>query len=296
MTISAEKQREIISKVKKIEIKTHKKVNEILAGGYHSAFKGQGMEFSEVREYIPGDDIRAIDWNVTARKNYPHIKIFKEERELTVYLLVDCSLSLNWGSDYALKNELAAEIAALFAFSAANNNDNVGLMLFSDIINKHIPLGKGKKHVLRIIREVLWQEQKPRRTSLKNVLAEFNRLVKKKSLLIVISDFISEDFSRELSVTSLKHDVIPVVVNDSFEKELPDVGVIEMRDMEQQKNVLIDTSSKKVRDQYLKLFNQKNNMLNEVFKKNNSKPIHIYSNESYVDPIARYFKFREHLR
>lgn len=283
---------DIIKKVKKVELKTRKVVNSVLTGGYHSAFKGRGMEFSEVRAYLPGDDIRSIDWNVTARSGAPFVKIFSEERELTVILVVDISASLRFGTKYAPKNEIVAEIGAMLSFSAINNNDNVGLLLFTDECEKYIPPKKGKKHVLRVIREILFYKPQKKKTRITSAVERLNKTITKKSLVFVLSDFIDDNWKKSLSIVSKKHDLIPIVVNDEMEIDFPSVGLIELYDQESGQNILIDSSSKEF-IQYRKDSREKRDNLDKLFRSINVKPIMISSGHSYVEPIIKYFKFRE---
>ena len=224
--------RELLKQVRQIEIKTRGLVNEVFSGEYHSVFKGRGMEFSEVREYEPGDDIRSIDWNVTARFGHPYVKIFEEERELTVMLLIDMSGSLIFGSVEKTKQQIAAELSAILAFSAMKNNDKVGLILFTDSIEKFVPPRKGKSHILRIIREVLSFEPRGNKTDLKGALEYFNHIIKKKSIVFLLSDFFDSGYEKILKIVGKKHDLIGMVINDPRENDLPEAGLIKFRDAE----------------------------------------------------------------
>ncbi|MEL1236503.1 MAG: DUF58 domain-containing protein, partial [Candidatus Neomarinimicrobiota bacterium] len=236
--------KQILKKVKQVEIRTRGLVNDLFGGEYHSVFKGRGMAFSEVREYQPGDDIRLIDWNVTARNGSPFIKIFEEERELTVYLLVDISKSGEFGSQNQLKQEFGAEIASVLGFSAIKNNDKVGLILFSNDIEKYVVPKKGKSHVLRVIRELLYNEPKGNKTSIKNVLDYLLKVAKRKSVVFLISDFIDDDYWSSLKIVNRKHDLIGIRLFDPAEKLLPDLGVIKVRDPESGSSFWIDTSNR----------------------------------------------------
>ncbi len=235
--------KEILKQVRQIEIRTKGLVNQVFSGEYHSVFKGRGMEFSEVREYQFGDDIRNIDWNVTARFGHPFIKVFEEERELTVILMVDLSGSLNFGSADKTKQEVAAELSAILAFSALKNNDKVGLILFTDKIEKFVPPRKGNKHVLRIIRDVLSFEPEGKSTNLKGALEYMNNAIKKRSIVFLLSDFMDSDFEKILRVVGKRHDLIGIVLNDKREEEIPKVGVIRFTDAETGQERWVDTSN-----------------------------------------------------
>ena len=244
--------RELLKKVRLIEIKTRGMVNQVFSGEYHSVFKGRGMEFSEVREYQFGDDIRSIDWNVSARFNHPFVKIFEEERELMVMLVVDFSRSGNFGTGQQLKNEIAAEICAVLAFSAIKNNDKVGLILFTDKIEKFVPPKKGRAHILRIIRELVSFEPTGSGTNIRQALEYFNHVNKKRSIAFLISDFIDEGYDKILRIISRKHDIIAVEISDPREETLPDVGMMKLRDAETNQERWIDTSSAAVRSTFRK--------------------------------------------
>ncbi|OGU54469.1 MAG: hypothetical protein A2V66_00880, partial [Ignavibacteria bacterium RBG_13_36_8] len=240
--------KELLKQVRQIEIKTRGIVNEVFSGEYHSVFKGRGMEFSEVREYQIGDDIRSIDWNVTARFGHPYVKIFEEERELTVMLLVDMSGSLVFGTSEKTKQQIAAEISAILAFSAMKNNDKVGLILFTDQIEKFVPPKKGRSHVLRIIREVLSFEPHGNKTNIKGVLEYFNHAVKKRAIVFLISDFIDQGYDKILKIVGKKHDLIGINLKDPRERELPRSGLLKMRDAETGQIRYIDTNSKEIQN------------------------------------------------
>ena len=246
--------KEILKKVRQIEIRTKNIVNDFFGGDYHSNFKGRGMTFSEVREYVPGDDVRSIDWNVTARTGKPHLKIFEEERELSVLILIDVSSSGVFGSKKNLKIDLGVEIAAMLSFSAIKNNDKVGLALFSDKIEKYIPPKKGKKHVLRLITDIVNHdfENSNKRTSIKTAIDFANKISKRKSVIFLISDFIDDNFWNELKFLNFKNDVIGLQIYDSYERNFPNLGIINIHDSETGENTWIDTTSKKIRDKFQK--------------------------------------------
>ena len=238
---------EILKKVKKIEITTNRLVNDVLAGEYHSVFRGSGMEFAEVREYQPGDDIRTIDWNVTARMGVPYVKKYTEERELTVMLLVDASASLETGTQESLKGEIAAEICALLAFSAIKNNDRVGLIIFTDTIEKYLPPKKGKKHVLRVIRELIYFKPQKVKTDIACALDYLSKVQRRKCVAFLVSDFMSEEYEKSLTVSNQKHDLITITITDPREVELPPVGFVELEDAETGETIVVDTSDEQVR-------------------------------------------------
>ena len=285
--------KQILKKVKQVEIRTRGLVNDLFGGEYHSVFKGRGMAFSEVREYQPGDDIRLIDWNVTARNGSPFIKIFEEERELTVYLLVDISKSGEFGSQNQLKQEFGAEIASVLGFSAIKNNDKVGLILFSNDIEKYVVPKKGKSHVLRVIRELLYNEPKGNKTSIKNVLDYLLKVAKRKSVVFLISDFIDDDYWASLKIVNRKHDLIGIRLFDPAEKLLPDIGVIKVRDPESGSSFWIDTSN---RVEIEKLKNQINSDFDTFNKQANKIGFDIISvstNGDFVDPLISLFRKRD---
>lgn len=283
---------ELIKKVRKIEIKTRGLSNHIFAGEYHSAFKGKGMTFSEVREYQYGDSIKQIDWNVTARFNHPYIKVFEEERELTVILLVDVSASKTFGTNHQLKKDLIAEISAVLSFSAISNNDKIGVILFSDIIEKFIPPKKGKKHILRIISELLNFEPQSKGTNITEALKYFTNVVKKKTTAFLISDFIDKNYEQAMRIANNKHDLIALRVFDKREKELPNIGLINMFDPEKNKQLLIDTSNSNVRYEYKKWMQNLENELNLISKKAGVDIINIETGEDYIKPLLNLFKRR----
>jgi uncharacterized protein (DUF58 family) len=284
--------RELLKKVKQIEINTRSVVNEVFSGEYHSVFKGRGMEFAEVREYQPGDDVRLIDWNVSARMGHPYVKIFEEERELTVMLLVDVSSSGSFGTTRQFKREMAAELSAVLAFSAIKNNDKVGLIIFSDRIEKFIPPRKGKTHVLRVIREILFYKPREATTSISTALEFLSRVIKRKSTVFLISDFLAENFKQSLQIASKKHDIIAISISDPREISLPDAGMIEMEDAETGEAIVIDTSSAQIRDEFHTQAMEQQKRLKNLFQSIGVDHIHIMTNESYVEPVNKFFKMR----
>ncbi|MHB2155474.1 DUF58 domain-containing protein [Calditrichota bacterium GD2] len=284
--------RELLKKVKQIEISTRNIVNEVFSGEYHSVFKGRGMEFAEVREYQPGDDIRLIDWNVTARMGHPFIKLFQEERELTVMLLVDVSSSGSFGTEKQLKREVAAELSAVLAFSAIKNNDKVGLIIFSDRIEKFIPPRKGKTHVLRVIREILFYKPRDAATNINEALEFLSRVIKRKSTVFLISDFLAEDFKKSLQIANKKHDIIAVSIVDPREVVLPDAGMIELEDAETGETIVIDTTSAQLRDEFHINAMKQREELKSLFQSIGVDHINIFTDQSYVQPINKFFRMR----
>lgn len=284
---------ELLKKVRKIEIKTRGLSNQIFSGEYHSAFKGRGMAFSEVREYQPGDDIRTIDWNVTARLNHPYVKVFEEERELTVMLLVDVSGSESFGTQKQLKQELITELCAVLAFSAIQNNDKIGVIFFSDQIEKFIPPKKGKSHILRIIRELIAFRPSHNGTNLREALRYFTNVIKKRSIAFVISDFMDEGFEDALKIANRKHDVVALRIYDKRETELPDVGLLHVQDAETGASRWINTSNPEVRRQYAVAAKTAELKLKEIFNKSGVDTASISTSESYVKPLMNLFKKRE---
>ncbi len=285
--------KELLKQVKQIEIRTRGVVNEVFSGEYHSVFKGRGMEFSEVREYQIGDDIRNIDWNVTARYGHPFIKIFEEERELTVMLLVDMSGSLMFGSFEKTKQRIAAELSAILAFSAMKNNDKVGLILFTDQIEKFVPPRKGKSHVLRIIREVLSFEPQGNKTDLKGALEYFHHTIKKKSIVFLLSDFIDKDYEKILKIIGKKHDLIGMLLEDPRERELPKVGLMKFKDSETNEIRWLDTRSRKVQDWFNNYIKDTEEFRQDLFVKSKLDVIRIDASKSYIKPLVDFFKLRE---
>ena len=285
--------REILKKVRRIEISTKRLVNNLFSGEYHSTFKGQGMEFEEVRLYQPGDEIRLIDWNVTARTGVPYIKKFCEERELTVVLLFDASSSGRFGTRGRFKNDTAAELCALLAFSAIKNNDKVGLIIFTDQIEKFVPPKKGRAHVLRLIREILYFQPKGTRTDITGALEYFNRVIKRKSVVFLISDFLSEGFYKPLQVANNKHDVIAVKVSDPRETGFDDLGLIELEDTETGEVLLVDTGSKEFRNEFSARAREDFSALRRGFQLINLDFINIRTDQSYIVPLINFFRMRE---
>jgi len=286
-------QKELFKKIKRIEIRTKRLVNDLFSGEYHSTFKGQGMEFEEVRQYQPGDDIRLIDWNVTARTGYPHVKKFREERELSVIFMVDASSSGAFGTRERFKADTAAELCAVLAFSAIKNNDKVGMIIFTDKIEKFIPPKKGKSHVLRLIREVLHFEPQGTQTDISGALEYFNRVIKKKSVVFLISDFLSEDYMTPLRIANRKHDMIAIKISDPRELKFENVGLIELEDAETGETVLIDTASAAFRHDFAEQAEADNFGLKRALKLLNLDFIQIITNQSYILPLITFFKMRE---
>lgn len=284
---------EVMQKIRQIQIRTNHMVNDILAGQYHSVFKGQGMEFQEVREYVPGDDIRTIDWNVTARTAVPHVKLLVEERELTVMLMVDASGSGRFGSVERFKNELAAELCAVLAFSAIKNNDKVGLIIFTDEVELYVRPDKGRKHVLRVIREVLFFEPEGRGTNIPEALHFLNGVTKRRAVAFLVSDFMETDHETPLRIANRRHDIIAVTVTDPREEELPNVGLINVRDAESGKEVMVDTSDRTVRRAYADAASKRARDRDEIFQRTRVDAIHVRTDESYIEEIYRFFRMRE---
>ena len=284
--------KELLKKVRKIEIKTRRLSDHIFEGEYHSTFKGRGMTFSEVRQYQYGDDVRSIDWNVTARYNEPYVKVFEEERELTMMLMVDVSGSEMFGTDKQFKNEIITEIAATLAFSATQNNDKIGLILFSDEVELYIPPKKGRSHVLRIIRELIEFQPKSKHTNFVEALRFLSNVMKKKAIVFVLSDFIVDDYQHTLKIVSRKHDVTGIRVYDKHEERIPNLGVVQMQDEETGEFMLVNTSSKKVRRNYEKFYREKVNYYKDSFTKSGAGVIDCRVDESYVKKLLGYFKRR----
>ncbi len=285
--------KEILKKVRRIEIRTKKLVNDLFSGEYHSTFKGQGMEFEEVRQYEPGDEIRLIDWNVTARTGYPYIKKFKEERELSVILLFDASSSGHFGTKERFKNETAAELCALLAFSAIKNNDKVGLIIFTDEIEKFVPPKKGRAHVLRLIREVIYFEPRGKGTNIAGALEYFSRVIKRKSVVFLISDFLSEDFLKPVQIASNKHDMIAIKITDPREVTFDNVGLLELEDAETGEVFVVDTGSRAFRNEFAARASEDNSELSREFRLMNLDFINIRTDKSYIVPLINFFKMRE---
>lgn len=284
--------KELLKKVRKIEIKTRRLSDHIFGGEYHSTFKGRGMTFSEVRQYQFGDDVRNIDWNVTARYNEPYVKVFEEERELTMMLMVDISGSELFGTVEQFKNEIATEIAATLAFSATQNNDKIGLILFSDVIELYIPPKKGRSHVLRIIRELIEFNPKSKRTNISEALKFLSNVMKKKAIVFVLSDFIAEDYKQTLKIAAGKHDITGIRIYDKHEERIPNLGMVQMEDEESGELVLVNTSSKKVRTNYSSYYNDRVEYFRDTFTKSGAGTIDCRVDESYVKKLLGYFKRR----
>ena len=284
--------KELLKKVRKIEIKTRRLSDHIFGGEYHSTFKGRGMTFSEVRQYQFGDDVRNIDWNVTARYNEPYIKVFEEERELTMMLMVDISGSELFGTTNQFKNEIVTEISATLAFSALQNNDKVGLILFSDQIELYIPPKKGKSHVLRIIRELLEFKPKSNKTDIAEALKFLSSVMKKKAIVFVLSDFIASDYEKTLKITGNKHDVTGIRVYDEREESIPNLGMVQLQDAETGKVQLVNTRSKKIRNAYAEFNRDRVMYFKESFTKSGCGILDCRVDESYVKKLLGYFKRR----
>ncbi|PIB39265.1 DUF58 domain-containing protein [Maribacter sp. 4G9] len=284
--------KELLKKVRKIEIKTRRLSDHIFGGEYHSTFKGRGMTFSEVRQYQFGDDVRSIDWNVTARYNEPYVKVFEEERELTMMLMVDVSGSEFFGTKNQFKNEIVTEISATLAFSALQNNDKVGVILFSDRVELFIPPKKGKTHVLRIIRELLEFTPQSNKTDIGEALKYLTNVMKKKAIVFVLSDFIADNYEKTLKITGNKHDVTGIRVYDEREEEIPNLGMVQMMDAESGVVELINTQSKKVRNSYTEFYRERVNYFKESFTKSGCGVLDCRVDESYVKKLLGYFKRR----
>ena len=280
---------EILKKVKELEIKSKKITQHLFTGEYHSAFKGRGMSFREVREYDPGDDIRFIDWNVSARFSHPFTKLFEEERELTVMLMIDVSASSLFGTVHARKKDIITEIAAILTFSAINNNDKVGVIFFSDKVEKYIPPKKGKQHALYIVRELLTSGPKNKKTNLSEGLRFFNNSTKQKSISFILSDFLDENFNDALKVAGKKHDLIGIKVYDKMDMELPDIGMIQVSDFETGATRWIDTSDYLVRNKYQLQFFNYTDLCKNMFLKSGSDLLHVRTDEDYIKILQKFF-------
>jgi len=283
---------EIIKKIRGIELRTKRLVNDVFSGEYHSVFKGRGIEFAEVREYGIGDDIRLIDWNVTARMGHPYVKTFDEERELTVMLVVDASGSGLFGSRGTFKEDLAAEVSAVLAFSAIKNNDRVGLIMFTDRIELYIPPQKGRKHVLRVIREILYFKPEGKRTDISGAVEHVSRILKRKSIVFVISDFLDGCYESALSIAAQKHDLIAVTISDEREDVLSDSGVLTLEDAETGDVFIVDTSSKKIRGNYRQFMRNRRKEISDMFRRNGVDQIALMTGKPYDDELVRFFKKR----
>ncbi len=285
--------KELLKKIRRIEIRTSHLVNDAIAGQYHSAFKGRGMEFEEVRPYQVGDDIRAIDWNVTARYGEPYVKIFREERELTVLLVVDLSRSQEFGSREQFKRELVAELGATLAFSAIKNNDKVGLVCFTDQVEKFVPPRKGSGHVLRVIRELLAFTPTGRGTNIAAALDHVNRIMRRRAVLFLVSDFQDEGYERAIRIARRRHDVILVKVSDRRERTLPRAGLIELLDNETGRRLVVDTASTRWRSTYERLVQQTQETHERTLRQIRLDCIQVHTGESFVEPLIRFFRTRE---
>lgn len=284
--------KELLKKVRKIEITTNRIVNDVFAGEYHSVFKGRGMEFDEVREYQVGDDIRTIDWNVTARYGHPFVKRYVEERELTVMLLVDASSSGEFGTGWQLKGELAVEICALLAFSAIKNNDKVGLIIFTDKIEKVILPKKGRKHVLRVIRELLYFNPEQKKTDIKLALDYLNKILTRKAIVFLISDFLGTGYEMALNVANKRHDLIGITIRDPREIDLPPLGIIEFEDAETGETIVIDTYDSEIRKSFAEVSSEGRSNLELIFKKLGVDYINVMTDKPYINSIIRFFQKR----
>ncbi|MBD3164559.1 DUF58 domain-containing protein [Candidatus Woesearchaeota archaeon] len=284
--------KQVLKKVKKIEIKTRRLVDGLLQGAYHSVFRGRGVEFSEVREYVPGDDIRTIDWNVTARMNQPFVKEFIEERDLTVYIVLDISASSEFGSEKS-KKQAAVELAASLMFAALRNNDRTGLLLFTKEVEKFIPPKKGKRHILKLIREMVEFRPKSRKTDLSGPLAFLAKVAKKRSIAFIISDFYSSNYEKQLKLLKNRHDVVAINVNDIREHEIPDIGYIELEDEETGEQLLLDTSDKEFRNSYARQVDKKNRELKKALTRLKIDLVQLSSEIPFEVPLRKFFRARQ---
>ena len=284
---------ELARRIRHLEISTSRAVNDVLAGEYHSVFKGRGMEFAEVRDYVPGDDVRFIDWNVTARTGQPYVKQYVEERELTIFLLVDLSASGSFGSTGRSKNEVAAELCGLLAFSAIKNNDRVGMLLFTDRVERFIPPKKGSRHVLRLIRELLDFKPQGSGTDLAAALDYFGRVRSRRAVAFLVSDFLAADYERQLQVAARRHDLIAISVSDPAELELPEAGLLELADAESGATLLVDTSDRRVRERYRQLARQWRVKLAASLRRLGVDHIDLVTSADPVGDLVRFFRMRE---
>jgi len=288
--------REILRQVRRIQILTTRLVNDVLAGAYHSTFKGRGMEFEEVREYVPGDDVRAIDWNVTARTGLPYVKKFVEERELTVMLLVDASSSGRFGTVGKTKAQIAAELCAVLAFSAIRNNDNVGLIIFTDRIEKFLPPKKGRSHVLRVIREVLYFEPEGTGTDIAGALEYLEKVTHRKTVAFLVSDFLAEGYEHALAIAARGHDLVPITITDPREIELPAIGLLQLEDAETGEIITVDTRNRRVREQFGSVSSEVIARRSRIFRSSGVDSIDVRTNVPYIEPLRRFFRMREKRR
>jgi uncharacterized protein (DUF58 family) len=284
--------KEILKKVRQIELRTRHLVNTVFSGEYHSVFKGRGMEFAEVREYLSGDDVRTIEWNVTARMGRPFVKVFDEERELTVMLVVDASASGDFGTTGRMKGEIGVEMCALLAFSAIQNNDRVGLIIFTDEVERFISPKKGKKHVLRVIRELYYFQPKGRGTNIAGALDYLNRVTTRRSVVFLVSDFFASGYEAALKVANRRHDLVAVTVSDPREAELPDVGIIEMEDAETGEEVLIDTSDVRARRTFMNASEEARSARRRLFQSVGVDRVDVRTDRPYIEPLMRFFEAR----
>lgn len=284
--------KDILKKIKRIEIRTRGLVNDVFSGEYHSVFRGRGMEFSEVREYQVGDDIRTIDWNVSARMGRPFVKVFEEERELTVMLLVDVSSSGDFGTVERMKGELAIEICALLAFSAIKNNDKVGLVIFTDRIEKFVPPKKGKSHVLRVLRELLYHEPKGRGTDIAMALEYLSSVITRRAVVFLVSDFISEDYSKAMQIANKRHDLVAITITDPREMELPNIGLVELEDAETEETILLDTADAATRSMFTRETSAAKEKRDKMLRTLSVDTIDIRTDVSYIEPLIRFFRMR----
>lgn len=285
--------KEVLRKIRRIEITTSRLVTDFLSGQYESVFKGRGIEFDEVREYQPGDEIRSIDWNVTARMGHPYVKKYVEERQLTVMLLLDASSSSHFGTTKRFKKELAAEVSAVLAFAAVKNNDRVGLIIFTDRIEKFVPPRKGLHHVLRVVREALYFNPKGRGTDVAGALRHLTNIISRRAIAFVISDFFAEDFKKSLSIANKKHDVVAITITDPRESELPNAGIVELVDAETGKQHMIDTSSSKIRDRFGKKAREIREERAKTFGSVGVDHIDISTDRAYIDEFIKFFRMRK---
>jgi uncharacterized protein (DUF58 family) len=286
--------KDLIKRIRRLEITTRKVVSSVLSGQYHSVFKGRGMAFSEVRQYQPGDEVRTIDWNVTARMNDAYVKVFTEERELTVMLLVDVSASGSFGSSERSKAEISAEVAAQIAFSAIANNDRVGLVLFSDRVEKVVPPRKGKSHVLRLITDILTTRPQGHGTDLNAAMTYLTHVAKRKTVTFLISDFFATRYEKSLRIVGRKHDLVPVVVNDPFEEKFPSLGIVDMEDPETGERATVDTSDPRVRGRFTRFMQQQRDQRNRLFKRLQLDSVELSAHEEYGRALQKFFSARAH--
>ena len=285
--------KEVFQKIRRIQIRSSHQVDELLAGSWNSAFKGRGIEFEEVRPYQVGDDVRTIDWNVTARSDQPFVKLFREEREMSVLLMIDLSRSVEFGTQLQTKRDLIAELGATLAMSATKNNDKIGVTLFTDQIEKSIPPRKGSRHVLRIIRELLYCQPVGTGTCIRTALEHLNRMSKRRSVVFLVSDFFDSGFESVLKVATRRHDIVPITVSDPRERELPNVGLVRLRDNETGQLVMVDTSSSKNRNRFQEIYARQESDRVAMFRRLQLEPIQLTTGQDIVDPLRRYFHRRE---